>query len=73
MAHPLHTTAGPGSTISLKVAEPHAAAVTASAVIPGKAPTKSFLKSHGLVAAGIAIFIIVSLVFLISRRPSRRA
>jgi von Willebrand factor type A domain len=67
------TTAGPGTTISLKVAEPHAAAVTASAVMPGKPKTTSFFKSHGLVLAGIAIFIIVSLVFLISRRPSRPA
>jgi von Willebrand factor type A domain len=67
------TTAGPGTTISLKVAEPHAPAVTASAVMPGKAPATSFFKSHGLVIAGIAIFIIVSLVFLISRRPSKRA
>jgi hypothetical protein len=45
--------------------------VTASAVMPGKAKTTSFLKSHGLVVAGIVIFMIVSLVFLISRRPSR--
>ena len=56
----------------MKVAEPRAAAVTASAVIPGKAPTKSIFKGHGLVLAGIAIFIIVSLVFLISRRPPKR-
>jgi von Willebrand factor type A domain len=67
------TKAGPGTTISLKVAEPHAAAVTTSAVMPGKAKTTSFFESHGLVLAGIAIFIIVSLVFLISRRPSRPA
>jgi hypothetical protein len=66
------TTAKPGSTISLKVAEPQAAAVTASAVIPGKAPTKPILKSHGLVIAGIVIFIILSIVFLISRRPAKR-
>ena len=67
------TTAGPGSPISLRVAEPHAAAVTASAVMPGKAPTTSFFKSHGLVVAGIVIFVIVSLVFLISRRRPKRA
>jgi hypothetical protein len=41
-------------------------------VIPGKAPTKSILKGHGLVIAGIVIFIILSIVFLISRRPARR-
>ena len=51
---------------------PERTAVTATAVIPGKAPTKSFLKSNGLAVAAIAIFVILGLVFLISRRPSRR-
>jgi Mg-chelatase subunit ChlD len=66
------TTATPGSTIMVKVAEPRAAAVTASAVIPGKAPAKSIFKGHALIIAGVVIFIIVSLVFLMSRRPSKR-
>jgi hypothetical protein len=66
------TTATPGSTVAVKIAEPGAAAVTASTVMPGKAPTKSIFKGHAVVLGGIAIFIIVSLVFLASRRPSKR-
>jgi len=66
------TTATPGSTVALKIAEQGAPAVTASTVMPGKAPAKSIFKGHAVVLGGIAIFIIVSLVFLASRRPSRR-
>lgn len=66
------TAATPGSTIAVKIAEPGAAAVTASTVIPGKAPTKSIFKGHAVILGGIAILIIVSLVFLASRRPRKR-
>lgn len=69
----LYTTAAtPGTSVTVKVAEPRAAAVTATAVIPGKAPAKSILNGHGLALAAVAIFLVLSAVFLVTRHSSKR-
>jgi hypothetical protein len=60
----LYTTAAkPGSTITVKVAEPGAAPVSATAKIPGKAPGKSIFRGHGY--AILAVFVVVGAFFVV--------
>jgi hypothetical protein len=70
----LYTTAAkPGSTITVNVVEPGAPAVSATAIIPGKAPGRSIFQGHGL--AIVAVLVVVGAfmaVLVVGREPSKR-